>query len=315
MKLRHSIDRLEMSRISPVTLVILWLMPVCASPLGAQTAARKASEPTVACQLSLEEEVEVASQEEGILEALPVKEGMPVSPGQLLAQIDERIALMQLRVAENELAVAKEQSEDDVNEKYARSEANVALADWRKAKWANEQVGGAITIVEMMRLEAKYNQMLLAIDKAKRDQRIAVLQYNVSQAKKDAAAEILKHRKILCPTEGMIIKVYKHVGEWVQKGDRLVHLVRVNPLRAHGEVKLADFAPGEVAGRKVTFTVTWTDKPTDKPQLTFPGVVSFIEPRVLEGKYLVRATIENRQENGQWLLYDGMPGVMTIHLK
>jgi multidrug efflux pump subunit AcrA (membrane-fusion protein) len=289
------------------------------SPLGVKTAAGKSGELKVVCQLSLEEEVEVASQEEGILDDMKVKEGDAVAPKQLLAQIDERIARMQLKVAENELAVAKEQAEDTVNERYARSESEVAKADLAKAKWANDRVKDAIPFVEMMRLEAKCKQMELTIEKALRDRRIAVLQYYVSFAKKDAADEILKHRTILSPTEGEIIKIYKHKGEWVQKGDRLVHLVRRNPLRAHGEVKLADFAPNEVIGRPVTFTVTWSDKPTDKPAdkplKTFTGVVSFIQPKVLEGKYLVRATIENSQENGQWLLYDGMSGVMTIHLK
>jgi multidrug efflux pump subunit AcrA (membrane-fusion protein) len=279
--------------------------------LQAQTPASSASDISEPCLLSLEEEVEVASQEEGVLKELPVKEGDTVSREQLLAQIDDEIPKMQLRVQVNKLAVAKEEADNDVKIRYAKASADVAWADWKKGEEANRRMPGAVTQMEMMKLKLTYDQMVLSIEQAQVDQKIAKLNANVALAEKDAAEENLKRRKILSPTNGNIVKINKHVGEWLQKGDRVVRLIRVNPLRAEGQIDIARVAPSDVAGRPATVKVTLPGNRT----MSFTGVATVPDPRVMSGRYTVRVNIENRKENDQWILFSGLKGEMTIHLK
>ena len=45
---------------------------------------------------------------------------------------------------------------------------------------------------------------------------------------------------------GQIQKINRHVGEWVQAGETVLHLVQVNQLRVQGTLKISEFAPEEV---------------------------------------------------------------------
>ncbi|MBN2578095.1 MAG: HlyD family efflux transporter periplasmic adaptor subunit [Pirellulales bacterium] len=292
-------------------LTAFWLLSAAVLPGSAQTAPPDSDTTTKPSTLYLEQEVDVASQEEGILENLPVEAGMEVSAKQLLAQIDDTIPRMQCLVAKNKLDVAIKEAENTIPEDYARASLKVAEAEVQRARIANQQMPGVVSETDMRQLLLKVTEMMLSVKKAQMDQTIARLQCNVSQAELDATEENLKRRKIFSPADGIVVDVRKHVGEWVQKGDQILRLVRVNPLRAEVELDISEVAPNDVAGRKVTFAVELTGGRT----VTFPGEVTFINPQLSRGKYVVRAKIQNRQENGQWLLQAGRKGELTIHLK
>ena len=59
------------------------------------------------------------------------------------------------------------------------------------------------------------------------------------------------------PIEGQVRKIYRHVGEWVQQSDPVVHVVRVNLLRVEGFLNISGFAPEEIAGKPVTVKVVF----------------------------------------------------------
>jgi multidrug efflux pump subunit AcrA (membrane-fusion protein) len=102
------------------------------------------------------------------------------------------------------------------------------------------------------------------------------------------------------------------VGEWVQAGEPVLHVVQVNRLRVQGNLKISDYAPKEVMDRPVTVKVVFARGRTE----TFNGKIVFVDPVVeAEGDYVVRALVNNREENGQWLLRPGMDAEMTIQLK
>ena len=48
---------------------------------------------------------------------------------------------------------------------------------------------------------------------------------------------------------------------------------------------------------------------------TFRGRITKVSSIVrVDGVYNVRAEVANRQEHGSWMLRDGLPATMTIHL-
>ena len=50
--------------------------------------------------------------------------------------------------------------------------------------------------------------------------------------------------------------------------------------------------------------------------MKFTGKVVFVSPLVsVGGNYDVFAEVNNRQEDGQWVLRPGLEATMTIHLK
>jgi multidrug resistance efflux pump len=138
------------------------------------------------------------------------------------------------------------------------------------------------------------------------------LQAKVSDAELAQATEKVEHRRIKSPLAGQVQKIYRHVGEWVQAGEPVLHVVHVSSLRVQGTLNISDYAPEEVMGRPVTVKVVFARGRTE----TFNGDIVFVDPMVeLGGNYLIRALIKNREENGQWLLRPGMEAEMTIQLK
>jgi len=266
------------------------------------------------CLVTLIEEAQVPAQEAGVLTEVAVKEGDQVAEGGLLARIDDTQAQMQLKAARFKLDVAKEEASNDVNIRYAQASTRVAEAEYMVNKEACDKVPGAIPATEMRRLLLTYHRAKLEIEQAQMQFRIAALETNVAQAEVDAAAEGVRRRKILAPMDAMVVERFRHHGEWVQPGDPVMHIVRIDRLRVQGYIRATDHAAGEIDGRDVTVDVELTRG----RQESFRGKVVFVSPLVQAGgEYQVWAEVENRRDprNNHWLLQPGLDASMTIHTR
>ena len=283
------------------------LLVVAALPV---TASAQSSSKPIACQVHWIDIVQVPAREEGVLKELLVEEGDPVDPDQLLAQIDDDRAKMMLRSAKLKLQVAQRQAENTTNVEYAKAASAVAHAEWVQAHEANLKVPGAVTTAEMRRLALTYHRTVWEIKQAEEDQAIAGLQAEVSEAERDAAADNLERRRILSPLEGEVDLRHHEKGEWVKAGEPLLDIVRMNKLYVEGRLSASDYSHGEIKGRPVTVKVV-----TTRGQVVqFSGKVVFVRRNVPQGgDRLVRAEVENRKVDDDWLLSAGLKGEMTIH--
>jgi len=264
------------------------------------------------CLVSLIEEVQVPSEEAGVLVELAVREGQQVKVGDPLGRVDETHAQMQYKVAQFDLQVAKEEASNDIHVRYAAASAKVSEAEYLQAKEANERVSGAVSQAEMRRLKLKWRETLLSIEQAQTRLRVNALKARVSEAEVEAAAENVRRRRMTSPLDGVVVTLHRHAGEWVQPGDKVMHIVRVDRLRVEGFLNAGNISPGEVAGQPVTVRVTLARGRKE----SFAGKVVFVNPLVQAGgNYSVWAEVVNRQEKGQWLLRDGLKAEMTIQLK
>jgi len=264
------------------------------------------------CFVELIEEAQVPAQEAGVLVKIMVREGDEVQKGAQLAQIDDAQPRMQHEAARLRYEAAREEAESDVNVRYARAGAEVAKNEWQQAVQANKDTPGTVPRAEVDRLGLKYNEMLLSIEQAEMKRRVAALDAKVAVAEVNAAVENLKRRRITSPLDAMVVELYRHDGEWVQPGDPVMHVVRINRLRVEGVVNSAEAAGHEISGQPVEVTVELARGRS----VTLDGRVSFVDPVIRAGgKYEVWAEVENVPENGRWLLQPGLPATMTIRLK
>ena len=83
----------------------------------------------------------------------------------------------------------------------------------------------------------------------------------------------------------------RHAGEWVEPGETMLRLIRVDRLRAEGFVNAAKIR-GELKGAPVTLMVTMPDKTT----VEFPGKVVFVSLEVdpVNGQQRIWAEVENK---------------------
>jgi multidrug efflux pump subunit AcrA (membrane-fusion protein) len=280
------------------------------SSVSAESAAETVRLPD--CVISCEDEVLVPAQEAGALKELPVKDGQHVKKGDLLAQIDDMIPQAQVEVAKAKLQAAQAEATSDIALRYATAAAATAKADYEQNREANDRYAGTIPQARLRELLLKAREMELTIEKAEKDHVVATHQAQVAVAELRAAEANRDHRRVSSPLEGEVVELSRHAGEWVQAGDPLMRVVRLDKLRVEGSVSAKDYLPSELQDRPVTVTVELAHGKKE----TFPGKVVLAKPVVATGgEYQIRAEVENRKDNGAWVLRPGLLAEMTIQLK
>lgn len=264
------------------------------------------------CLVTLIDEVEVPSQMAGVLQEISVTEGQQVQKDQPMAKIDDTQAVVLAEVAGYRLAVAQREAGNDINVRYAEAAVMVAAAELEAAQKANELVHTTIPAIEIQRLWLTVRQATLQIEQATHDLGIAEVTVSVRQAELKAAQKDIGRHAIKAPLDGIVVKRYRHQGEWVQPGEPVLRLVRMNRLRVEGFLNASRYLPSAVDGQPVTITVL--NAPLSPEQQRFQGKITYVSPIVEAGsQFLVWAEVENRvNSDGQWTLRPGMVAEMRF---
>jgi multidrug resistance efflux pump len=161
--------------------------------------------------------------------------------------------------------------------------------------------------LEKLRLTVEHAS--LQIEQARHEQKLAGLQTQVESARVEMADDGIRRRQLRAPVDGEIVEVFAQSGEWVKPGDPVIRIIRMDRLRVEGFVNAAKHTPGEIAGKEVRVSVPLARGAT----ATFKGRITFVDPRVHAGnESRIWAEVENRQEQGQWLLRPGAEVMMTV---
>ena len=264
------------------------------------------------CFVMLVEEADIPAQEAGVLAEIKVAEGTEVRAGELLAKIDDRRAEIDKRLAADQYASAREKADNGINFRYATAAADVAEAAYQAALDANRRVPNSVAPSEVRKLKLEHRRAVLQIEQSRLERSTLGHEAQEAAAKVETADDNLRRRKITSPLEGVVVDVRRHLGEWVQPGDVVLHVVRLDRLRVEGFVKAADSPASRIRGRTVTVTVE-TPGQAGKERHEVTGKVVFVSPLLQTGgDYRVWAEVQNRQQDGQWLLQPGQPATMRI---
>lgn len=264
------------------------------------------------CEVKLDEEAQVPAQEAGVLTKINVHEGDQVHVDFPMAQIDDNQARMQKKNAVAEFSGAQEKAKSDIDVRYAGQAAEVAKFDYLKSKQANDKSAGSVSDVEMKEKEFAWKKAELAIEQARKQHIVDGYTAEGKQAEVELADEAIRRRQIAAPIEGVVQKIYAHLGEWVKPGDTVIRLIRMDRLRVEGYLDKDKYSPAEVAERPVIVESVLANG----RKVQFPGKIVFVDPEIQgEHEYEVRAEVDNKQENGHWLLRPGLPATMTIQTR
>lgn len=263
------------------------------------------------CLVSLIEDVEVPASEAGQLVSFEAREGLEVEAGSLLARVDDEQPQHLRRIAQAEQKAAREQANNDVKIRYSKALAAKAGTEYQDTVTLNKRAPGAISGTEERRKLLELRAAELQIEQAEMDQRVAALTSESKGAELAAADTAIARRQIKAPIGGMIVEVKRKLGEWVQPGEAVVRLVRLDRLRVEGFLNASEFNPHEVMNRPVLVEVQLARDRVEQ----FRGKVTFVNPLVeADGEFRVWAEVVNRTEEGQWLLLPGLNADMTIEV-
>jgi|GEM_PF-789246 multidrug efflux pump subunit AcrA (membrane-fusion protein) len=263
------------------------------------------------CLVSLIEDIQAPALEAGALTSVEVTEGQFVAAGQLIAKVDDRQPALERRAAQLERDAAVAKAQDDIEVRYAKAALDVASADLERALAIERRNAGAVTPQEIQKLRLAKRRDELQIDRSKLELHVAQMNADVHQAAVEAAEEAMARRRIVSPIDGMVVTLFHERGEWVNAGEPVAQIVRIDRLRVEGFVNASDYSPADLADRPVVVEV-----PLAKHKhVQFHGQVVYISPLVQAGnKYRVRAEVENLSVKGHPLLRPGMTATMTISL-
>ncbi len=260
------------------------------------------------------DDVKVAARDAGTLTAISVKGSELVNAGFVLAEIDNRDTLAKQRIAQGELDAATTQFNSKAEIEAAKKGYEVANAEWEQAKEIRNKNPGAVSTQEYRRAEFQAQRAWAQIQVAETDNLVAGLTAKMKKAQLDATDIELLKKKIDAPIQGQIVEVYKHMGEWVQPGDPVLRMVRLDKVRVEGFVYAAEAGRGDVEGKPVKVTVYL---PGEK-QTTVNGRIDYASP-LIEGsgrnrQYRIWAEVENQFVDGNFLIQPGASAEMHIDI-
>ena len=274
--------------------------------LGLSVSAAVAGEPlSVPVMITLLEEARVPAREAGVLVAVGVREGAQVKEGDLLAQIDDTEAQFLEERAGMEREIAAKNAANEIGLLTAEKTLEVARAQYERADATGKKFRNSISQTELDRLRLDGEKAALAVRQAKHDLEIAELTCRLKQNERDYASRSVDRRRILAPLPGMVVEVERQRGEWVQPGDTVVRIVRLDRLRAEGFIA-APAARADLAGCPVRLEV---DLP-EKASAVFVGKLVFVSPEVDPVNNQVRVLAEI--DNPESLLRPGLRATLTV---
>ena len=240
-----------------------------------------------------------------------VQEGLSVKKGQYLGILDDEDSRARQRAAETEHKVAgAEQLKAKAGIQAARATVDVAAAEVVESSDINRRAPGSVPQTQVRRQELTVKRAASEAEVADRELETATLMIDAKHAQLEVATITVNHHRIAAAQDGVIVQVFRRVGEWVQPGDAIMRIVYMDKLRVEGFVDSDAFTADEIFGREVEVTAQLPRGRIEK----FRSVISFVDPVVLSGNFRVWCDVENRQHNGHWILRPGNNAEMTIKL-
>jgi macrolide-specific efflux system membrane fusion protein len=283
---------------------------VFATALAALYTASGGAEPAETIQIPsalvrVIKQVDVPAREAGVLASIHVREGQLVHEGDPLAQIADTEACIALERAGIEVEMAKSAVKNDVDIRFARKSVEVAKAELQRSEESIKKYPKSVSDSEMDRLRLVVQRSELEVEQAEYESEIAEFTRQIKENEYRAAREKVARRKINAPIGGMVVDVQRFQGEWVEPGDTVVRLLRLDRLRVEGFVD-AQHVCGALEGAPVRLAL---DLP-DEPGAEFPGRIVFVSPEIdpVNGQIRVWAEIENHQLK----LRPGMRATLSI---
>ena len=282
------------SRLCPIVLALL------AFPVAAQERIEIES-----VLITVIEEVKVPAREAGELSAVSVREGQLVKAGEVIAQVDDADARLAARKAALERDIAAKDAENDIQVRFAKKSKDVTAVELQRALKQQNRFDKSISDSELDRLRLTDQRAGLEIEQAEHDLVKAKLTERLKGNDVDIAKRAIDRRQVVSPIDGMVVQIHQRRGEWVEPGATVVRLLRINRLRAEGQVNMRDIR-GDLTGRAVSLSVTLPDGAAT----SYRGKVVFVSPEINPVNGLVKVWAEI--DNPRLLLRPGMRAAMTI---
>lgn len=294
--------------------------PGSRQPSAVQPTATRKTIPVYDALVTLISDLKVPASEAGRLMAVHVKGGERVDEGFVLAEIDNRDTLAKQKIAQAEIDVAKATAKSTAELDVAHAAVEVSKSELESNREINRTNPGAVSLTEMRKFEFQLKRAIAQVTLAETDRHVASLTTGVKEAQLEATANELARRQIAIPFTGEVNEVYRQVGEWVQPGEPIAHVVRLDRVRIKGFVYASEASPIELVGRPVTIKVTTAGGKIEIVQGKIDYASSVVEGVGSSRQFRIWAEVDNwkkaneRLQKDFWVLQPGSSAEMEIDM-
>jgi multidrug efflux pump subunit AcrA (membrane-fusion protein) len=240
--------------------------------------------------IKVAEEAAVPAGEAGLLAEIGVKDGQLVDEGELIARIRDSDVRLLVERSRIEAEIARKKSTSELDIQYAKKSTQVARAELARSLDSNAKYPKTVSSSELDRQRLLVEQGELETQKAEHEREVAALMLEIRENEHRTALEQLERRTIASPLKGMVVDVQRRRGEWVQPGDTIARIVRLDRLRVEGFLA-AKHARLDLTGNKVRIKV----EAADGAILEAAGEIVFVSPEIdpINAQVRVWAEIDN----------------------
>lgn len=249
------------------------------------------------CLVSFIDDISLPAKESGVIKSLNVKEGDYVPAGTVVGKIDDELYQLMLDQAQLRFELATEAANDTFPITAAEKKLLVATVEAKKTSGLADKGSKS----ETDRLMANYTKDIAALElqMAKRDKQKAVGEQRLEAARLMEVRTHMKGHILQSDFDAYVIKILKKPQEYVQQGEEVMRIARMDRLWVQGTIDIADLNPDEVINRKVEVTVTRARGEQKK----IDGVITNIGLESQSGtRYMVKAEVKNEPVGKHWIL-------------
>jgi multidrug efflux pump subunit AcrA (membrane-fusion protein) len=201
----------------------------------------------------------LAAGESGILIEI-ASEGTEVTNDQIVARTDDKDALLRRDAAYYTWQSIVKDNASDIRRRYAVANYKAAAAAYRQVVEANLRSPKAVSQAELDRRKLEMEAAKLSIENEEHEREISKISVRKDEAEYKLSTAMAMRHRIKSPITGVVTERLKEVGEFVQAGEEVVKLVRLDRLRAVGHVPLRLMTPSQAKGRSVDIAIQVGDE-------------------------------------------------------
>ncbi len=266
------------------------------------------------CMVKFIQNVRVPAETEGRITELKIVEGSTVSPGDLLAIVDDSQSLLNVELKKAEEREAELNAIDDVNIRNAVNTERSANAEAEAYKELRRE--GATPYWEMEKKILEAETAKLRIELAEGQQKIAKVQFVGKRTERELAEMELGRRRIVAPFGGYVESRIAQLGEWVQAGSPVLQLVQLDKLRIEGDIDALRF-PGQITRGTPAKVLIYANSDRAGADVTqairLDATIGFVSSEIdLNNRYRIWVEVANERVNDDWLIKPGMEADITV---
>ena len=194
--------------------------------------------------LTVEHEVDVRAQREGIVQQVNVEEGQKVKAGEILGRLDDRSLQMELQKAQADLQVAQN------NLKYKQAEHQAKEANLRRQELLRQAGLSSEADLE----EAQFEEKATAFDAESCKALVMSSEAQIQSLKFD-----VEQTQFRAPFSGIAVRRYVRQGQNVAKDDPSFRISQIEPLEVHVQVPEASGGRPKIGNSTQIFSVVDPD--------------------------------------------------------